>query len=341
MIKIVAAVVFGLLARLRCGLFLLMLTAISGPPTNAHQTSPAGQALVSLSGEDKVILIATDSGRIAAAFPVIKGPHEITVSVDRKHAYVANAGSGPGGEPGWHVSVLDLRGRVTRSNHYLGSCAQPHDVRVNRDGTVLWIACAPAKAVLEVDARTGAMARAWPTPLEGGHFIVVTADGRKIYVPHLEGKGATVIDRQRGVARTLFTGGAQSGIDISPDDREVWVIDHERRRINIVSVDDDRVAASIELVSGEFGRLRFTPNGRRVVLVQGKRFAVFDTVRRREVASIDMPLAGKVVSVSSAGDRAIVSNPTDNRITVVQLSPLRVVSSVVAGKAPDGVAWLE
>jgi DNA-binding beta-propeller fold protein YncE len=83
-------------------------------------------------------------------------------------------------------------------------------------------------------------------------------------VPHLEGKGLTVIDRQSGRPKTLFTAGAQSGIDISPDGREVWVIDHERRRISIISVAGDRVAAHIGLASGEFGRLR-SPDNRRVV----------------------------------------------------------------------------
>jgi DNA-binding beta-propeller fold protein YncE len=270
----------------------------------------------------------------------VNGPHEIDVSPNSERAYVANAGGGPGGAPGRHVSALDLRARVTIANHALGSYDKPHDVRVARDGSMLWVACAPAEVVLEIDARSGALRKEWRTPLAGGWFVAVTPDENKLYVPHLEGKGVTVIDRRSGTVRTVLTGGAQSGIDISPDGREVWVIDHERQRINIVSVDGDRIAAGIDLRSSDFGRLRFTPDGRRVVLVQGKRAALFEAAERREVAAIDMTLAGKVVAVSPASDRAIVSNPSDGRITVLALSPLRVLTSVAVGKTPDGVAWL-
>jgi DNA-binding beta-propeller fold protein YncE len=311
------------------------------PPPPVGQPSSGGQALVSLSGEQRVVLISVGDGEVVATFPVSGGPHEIALSADRTRAFVANPEGGADGMPGRHVSVLDLRARATLANHKLESCPQPHEARPSEDGATLWVACAPAKAVAEIDAKTGALVRTFATPLDGGWFVVVTPGARRLFVPHLEGKGVTVIDRQTGSARVVLTGGAQSGIDVAPDGREAWVVDHERRRINIIGVAGDRVIGAIELESDEFGRLRFTADGRRVVLVQGTRFAVFDAARRREVASIRLALAGKVVAVSPGGDRAIVSHPADNQVSILQLSPLRVISSMAVGRRPDGVAWLE
>jgi hypothetical protein len=99
--------------------------------------------------------------------------------------------------PGRHVSVLDLRARVSKGDYALDSYRPPHDVRVSSDGSVFWVACAPARTVLEVSAPSGRILRAWDIALDGGWFVGATPDDRKLYVPHLEGKSLTVIDRQR------------------------------------------------------------------------------------------------------------------------------------------------
>jgi DNA-binding beta-propeller fold protein YncE len=238
------------------------------------------------------------------------------------------------------VTVLNLANRRVESNLDLGSYERPHDVRVSRDGSRVWVACAPARAVLELDARSGTLLRAWTTDADGGWFVEVTPDDGKIYVPHLEGKRVTVIDRRRGTVRTVLSGGAQSGIDVRPDGREVWAIDHEQRRINIVSVQTDRVVDRIDLASDAFGRLVFTPDGGRAVVVQDRRFLVIDAASRKVISTTDMPLAGKVVSVSPDGRRAIVSNPEDDRVTLLDLTAARVIRSFPTGKTPDGVAWI-
>jgi DNA-binding beta-propeller fold protein YncE len=322
--------------------WLILCTLLAATPGCGAGDAPAsdgGSVLVSLAGDNAVVAIDLESGRETSRFPVVSGPHEIDVSSDARYAYVANVGGGPTGSPGRHVSVIDLRSGAS-SSHDLRAFEMPHDVRVARDGTLVWVACAPARTILELDAASGAIRREWNTTLDGGWFVAVTPDAQKLYVPHLEGKGVTAIDRRSGRTGTVLSGGAQSGIDVSPDGREVWVIDHERRRVNIISTADDRIVGGLDLESPDFGRLRFTPDGRRVVIVQGTRAAVVDAAARREIETITMPLAGKVVAVSPAGDRAVVSNPEEGRITVLAMAPLRVVKSISAGKSPDGVAWM-
>ena len=36
-----------------------------------------------------------------------------------------------------------------------------------------------------------------------------------------------------GTVKTVVGGGGQSGIDVSPDGREVWVVGHDQRRIHV------------------------------------------------------------------------------------------------------------
>jgi TolB protein len=319
---------------------LLFLTCALLIASAAQDRANVDLLLVSLSGEDRIALVNAISGERVATFPAAGGPHEIAVSSDGRTAYVANPGSGPGGKPGRHISVVDLTTRAVTANLDLGTYEQPHDIRVSRDGSRIWVAVAPSRAVLELDARTGTTMKAWLTDADGGWFVAVTPDDGKIYVPHLEGKSVTSIDRVIGRRQTVVSGGAQSGIDISPDGREAWVIEHERRRINVIATGSDTVVAQVALPSPVFGRLRFTPDGRRVVVVQGCRLAIVDAAARRYVAAMDMPAEGKVTALAPDGARAAVSNPAVDTVTIVDLAAARVASSFSVGKTPDGVFWL-
>ena len=314
-------------------------------PLDARPAAPNASkelVLVSYSAEDVVALVSAETYEVVSTFPVSKDPHEIAVSRDGTRAYVATTGGGPGavGSGPNVVTPLDLVNRQTAARLELGRFEQPHDVRVSADGSTLWVACAPAQSIVEIDAMTGRYRTAWNTRTDGGWFLAVTPDDRKIYVPHLEGKRVTAIDRVRGTVSTVVTGGAQSGIDISPDGRSVWVLDHEQQQIRVIDTASDQVVASIPLASSEFGRLRFAPDGRRLVLVQERRMMLFDVAARRPVGEFELPYAGKVVDVSPAGDRAVVSHPRDNRVSLVNLVPLKVLASIPTGKGPDGVAWI-
>ena len=307
----------------------------------APQWSREGLILVSLSGDSSVVMVSSETGATVATFPVSLGPHEIVTSIDRRFAFVANAGSGPGGTAGRSVSLLDLSDRKTQRTFDLGAIYEkPHDVRVSRNNAILWIACAPARAVLEIDVKTGNVLKAWTTKADGGWFVEVTPDGKKLYVPHLEGKSVSAISRTTGAVKTVVDGGAMSGIDVRPDGREVWVIAHEQKRVQIISTATDKVVGSVELPAADFGRLAFTPDGRQVLLIQGTRVALINVAKRQHVATIDLPSAGKVISVSPKGDFLAVSHPSDNRLSVIDVAARKVARSFPVGPVPDGVMWV-
>jgi len=178
---------------------------------------------------------------------------------------------------------------------------------------------------------------AWRTGADGGWSLSATPDGNKIYVPHLEGKRVTVINRTTRTVGSVLEGGAQSGIDMSPDGRSVWVVDHERRTVNVIDTGTDRVIERVALRSADFGRLRFTPDGSRVLVVQRTTITVVESSTRQASAEITLPFEGKVLDVSPAGDRAVVSHPDDDRISIVDL--WREQSSGPSAPARPRMEW--
>jgi DNA-binding beta-propeller fold protein YncE len=310
-----------------------------GEPVRSTPADPL--ILVSLSAEHAVAFVSPATGAFMGTVAVARNPHEIALSRDRARAFVATTGGGPGepssGRP--VVTVLELESRRPIQVR-LARCASPHDVRVSADGTLLWTACAPTQTVAEVDVTAGQQRREWTTDADGGWFVAVTPDGRKAYVPHLEGKRVTVIDRERATVTPVLEGGAQSGIDIAPDGRAAWIVDHERRRIHVVDTATDQIAAVVPLDSADFGRVRFTPDGTRVLLGQGKGIQIFDAATRTSLGRIDLAHDGKVIDVAPDSRRAVVSHPGANRISIVDLDTRQTIAVIQVGRQPDGVAWV-
>lgn len=303
-----------------------------GPPPN-------GALLVSVIGEQKVVMVDAATRELRATFAEMKGSHEITISRDGELAYISD----PGGqnEPGGSVVVINLSTRTRRAT--FPACPSVHDTRVSADGRILWVACAPAKSVLEMDAATGEVLKTYDLGLDGGWFVEATPDGSKLYVPHMEGKALSVIDRRSGAGRAVYSGATQFGVAISPDGGEVWASDGDKNLLHIVDTSNDKVVGSVSLgAEGPgFARLLFTPDGRYVGAVQGRKFTVVEARTRSVAWSIEMPHPGKVLTISDDSGYAFVSHPDDDRVSVIDLTRRSVVSTFVVGKQPDGIAWVK
>jgi YVTN family beta-propeller protein len=324
--------------------YLLVLFIYTSAAFQQPSQSARGLLLVSHNAAREVALIDVSTRRVLLTLPSAGGPHEITVSRDRSLAYISDTGTGPDGSKGDSVVVLDLRAR--RLLKTFTPCERPHDTRLSRDGRHLWVACAPMKAVLEMDATTGAIRKTWTTNLDGGWFVEVTPDGKKLYVPHLEGKALTVIDRETGRIRQLLSGSTQFAVTISPNGRELWVSDADQNRISIVDTSNDQVRTTVTLGESKkgqmsFSRLRFTPDGKQVVVVRGPTFMVIDAVQHSIMWTLDMPHDGKVVTVSGDNRHAFVSHPGNDNVSVIDLLNRKVENTFAVGRQPDGLAWLE
>ena len=108
-------------------------------------------------------------------------------------------------------------------------------------------------------------------------------------------------------------------------------------------------------------RLKFTPDGRHALVSNARSgdVAVFDAASREEIARIAMKaeaVAGKDerlfgdqfedspvpvgIVVHPSGRRAYVANTNADVVSVLDLDSWTLVDRLVAGKEPDGMAWV-
>lgn len=312
---------------------LVVLALAPGP-------AAADVLVVASNGENTVTLLDPYDLSPVARFPTGAGPHEIAVSPDHRHAYVADAGSGPA-SPGRTVTVVDLARREVKATYDLGAGSLPHDLAVSPDGSILWAACAPDRTVREIDTDDGTTARTWKTGVEGGWMLAATPSGAKLYVAHLEGGGVSIVDRERERVSFVRTRPGEMGIAVSPDGAEVWAANVQTNRMIVIDVATDRVVARFASGGKAPLRVKFTPDGKRVLVPHrtSKTLVVFDRARRAPVQTIRLPVQPKILTVSGDGRRAFLTSPDRSMAMAVDLRAARVTDLIPTGKTPDGIAW--
>jgi YVTN family beta-propeller protein len=319
---------------------------------SAAPSLTAGGLLVVLNKSDhEAALVDPASFTLLQKLPTGKGPHEAAISADGTAAYVANYGSfavfrqgeQPRMEPGNTITVLDLNKRTVKATFDLGRYTRPHGIWVSRDGKRLWVTCEGERAVLELNAETGAILKVWETEQEVSHMVVPTPDERKLYVANIGSGSVTVIDRTTDIVKSIRTGAGAEGIDVSPDGGEVWASNRAANTVSVISVSSDSVVATFESGGQMPIRLKFTPDGTQVWVsnARSNSVTVFDAATRQLVGTVEVGAVPVGILMTPDGQRAFVANTNANQVSVIDVTKRKVVRTFSTGNEPDGMAWAD
>jgi DNA-binding beta-propeller fold protein YncE len=295
----------------------------------ASQTTPSsGLLLIASMDESRLDIIDESTLRTLASVNTGKSPHEVRVAPDHRTAYVV---------AGATITAVDLSARTIKRTYDLGEFSA-HDVRISRDGRRLWAACARQQTVLEIDTESGAVLNRFPTERDGAWFVEVNPAETKFYTPNLEGKSVSVITRATREVKVLPLDYQAYGVDVTPDGAHVLVSAVDQRTLAVVDTTRDAISKTLATPSTT-GRIRITPDGRRVVVAMAKAVAVFEIASGRLIRETPLAASPKVMTLSGDGRRAYLTNPEDHSAAIVDLEEGRVVATVKTGRRPDGIAW--
>jgi YVTN family beta-propeller protein len=299
--------------------------------------------------EDRVVLVDPVTLELKVALATGQAPHEVAVSPDQRRAYVSNYGLSAvfrddgrrRNVPGHTITVIDLEAGTVRDSFDLGAYTMPHGIQVSRDGTLLWVTCEGAHAVLELDATSGAVRRAWKTGQEVSHMVVATPDEKKLYVSNIGSGTITVIDRDRELVTSVVSGAGTEGIDVSPDGREVWATNRSDNTIAVLDVATDSIVARFPSAGQMPIRVKFTPDGRQVLVSNARTnsVALFDAASRRRTGLVKVGAVPVGIQITPDGAHAFVACTNDDEVKLLDLKSRRVTKTFSPGKEPDGLAW--
>jgi len=318
----------------------------------------SGTLLVLNKSDNTVSLIDLKTKKSVATIPTGAGPHEVAVSPNGKTAVVANYGAQA---PGSSLTVIDIPGKQPLKTIDLGQYRRPHGiVWLRRDEIV--VTAEGNKALLFVDVKDGRVVGVIKTDQNVSHMVVIARRSNKGFVANIGSGSVTVVDlKARRKIADIQTGAGAEGIDISPNQKEVWVTNRAANTVSVIDVASLRIIATLE--SKDFPiRAKFTPNGKYVLVSNARSgdVAIFDAAQRKEIRRVPMKL--KAVEGSNTGQRifgaqfgqspvpvgilvapnlshAFVANTNADIVTMINLKTWEITERLTAGKEPDGLGY--
>ena len=325
----------------------------------AAQTSPLLLAIIRGDPMGPVLaFIDPAAARIVGRVPLGADPHVAAISPDGRIAYVVNTNDALRTPDADSLSVIDLVGRKELRRIPTGNRSEPHDIRIA--GGRLYLALDGYKSIARYDPARNTTEWTIGLGQQGPHMLAVSADGNTIIGTNPESNNISIVtDALKGPGGwgvvQVPAGNEPEGIEISPDGREAWISDQAAGGCSILDIAKKSVIQHVDLKTTHATRLRFMPDGRRVLLVDRHtaELVVVDAATRTLIKKIAMPDNAPIsarnrnriydVVPSSDGLRAYVSvngAPGRSYIGVVDMNVLAVTGRIETGATADGMAWV-
>jgi YVTN family beta-propeller protein len=133
-------------------------------------------------------------------------------------------------------------------------------------------------------------------------------------------------------------GRGSEGFDVSPDGKEAWVANGQDGTLSVIDIAAKRVVATLEVNVPGSNRLKFTPNGRLVLVTAGSGLVVLDVPTRKEVKRLATVHGSGGIQMEPGGERVYVACGPDGNVTAIDLKTLEAVGHIDVN-GPDRLAW--
>ena len=337
----------------------------------ASAQSTPSPALLVLSKHDHTMAIVDPATlKVGARLPVGDDPHEIIASSDGRTAYVSNYGFGA-----FHtLAVLDLMGQKALPSIDLGALSGPHglDFQLGK----VWFTAEAAKCIGRYDPATGKIDWILGMGQARTHMLYVFPDGKRIVTTNVNAGTVTILDHlesrdgpppgghgapqgpppgapsgpPQGMPlppggdwqlTNIAVGERDEGFDISPDGKEAWIANSGDGTVSVIDLTAKRVTATLQVNTKSANRLKFTPDGKRVLisLLGSPDLVVVNVASHAVEKRIPVGHGAAGILIQPDGARAYIACTPDNYVAIVDLSTLAVTGHIDAGGNPDGLAW--
>ncbi|MBI4888492.1 MAG: hypothetical protein HY824_15460 [Acidobacteria bacterium] len=324
---------------LRRALSCLVLVAVAN--SAAAQSPPAARLLVLLRNASALAFVDPASGTVLGRVPVGVDPHEVAVTPDGSMAFVASPREG--------ISVIDVRAMKELRRISPGALSAPHDVLYA--GGKLYFTAEGYKTIGRYDPVADKVEWMLGIGQDGTHLLVLAKDQQTMWVPNRGSNSVSVIDAVAGGPPKFKTsaipvpGKTPEGIDLSPDGRELWTATRGDGGVSIIDTASRKVIQSFNLKLTDANRLKFTPDGKVLILDGGTgTLVVVDAASRKEIKRLkvaDRDTGDGGMFVMPDGSRVYLGLRDDHSVVVVNLKTLETEKRFPMGpdSGPGCINW--
>jgi YVTN family beta-propeller protein len=315
---------------------------ILGAAFLAATDGPRPLLIVLSKPQAKAQLVDPAAKKVIAEITTGTGPHEVAVSADGKLAFVANYGDQT---PGESISVIDLAAHKELRRVTLGALRRPHGILESKGK--IYFTAENNKAVVRYDPASDRVDWLMGTGQDTTHMLVITKDQTQIFTANIRSDSVSVLEPVGpGVSwrvTVIPVGKGPEGIDLSPDEKEVWTAHSVDGGVSIIDAQTKKVIETIPGLTKHSNRLKFTPDGKLVLISdpETNQVLALDAKTRKLLQRISVPAGPVGIQITPDGRQAYVACSGAAQIVVLDVSKLAVAGTIDVGPGPDGMAWVQ
>jgi|HubBroStandDraft_6_1064221.scaffolds.fasta_scaffold03472_6 YVTN family beta-propeller protein len=321
---------------------LALVAMLPVPPAHAQSQSPTpSPALLVLNkAESSLAIVDPATQKVVARIPTGEGPHEIAASSDGKLAVVTNYGAK---EPGHSLSVIDLAAQKEIHRVDLGPLGRPHGILL-ADGK-FYFTVELNKLIARYDPASNQLDWLLGVGQNRTHMLVRNKYLNEFFTANVDSGTVTAIEKSSDPSgwkeTNIQVGKAAEGIDISPDDKEVWAANAGDGTVSIIETASDKVIHTFDVRTKHSNRLKFTPDGKLALISDpaSGELVIVDAATRTITKMLNVGIGPGGILIVPDGSRAYVALAGDNAVAVIDLHALEVTGKIPTGQGPDGLAW--
>jgi DNA-binding beta-propeller fold protein YncE len=293
----------------------------------AAQTPSPARLLVLLRNASALAFVDPATGTVLGRVPVGKDPHEVAVTPDGTTAFVASPGVST-------ITVIDVGAMKEVRRVDTGMLSAPHDVLFS--GGKLYFTAEGYKSIGRYDPAANRIEWTLGIGQDGTHMMVLARDLNTMWVPNRGSNSVSVIDGVTSgppkwrVTSIPVPGKTPEGIDFSPDGLELWTATRGDGGVAIIDTASRKVIDSFNLKLSDANRLKFTPDGKVLILDGGTgTLVILDAASRKEIKRLQVAPGDSGdggIFVMPDGSRAYLGLRDDHSVVAVDLKTLEIAS---------------
>ena len=321
----------------------VVLLAILHTPTIHAQTqtpTPSPALLVLNKSENSLAIVDPATQKVVARIATGEGPHEVAASSDGKLAVVTNYGAK---EPGHSLSIIDLTTQKEIHRPDLGPLGRPHGILFG-DGQ-FYFTVELNKLIARYDPATNNLDWLLGVGQRRTHMLVRTKYLNEIFTSNVDSNSVTAIEKSSDASgwkeTNIPVGKGPEGLDLSPDDKEVWAANSGDGTVSVIETATSKVTHTFDVRTKHSNRLKFTPDGKLALISdpETNELVIVDTATRKITKMLNVGRNPGGILIVPDGSRAYVALAGDNAVAIIDLHTLEVSGKIETGQGPDGLAW--
>ncbi len=285
------------------------------------------------------------SGKVLKTIPVGNEPHEVSVSDDKRFAIVTNTGSYK--EPNNSLSLIDIARQEERKID-LGPLWNPHGVIFHKG--LFYFTAEGSRSIAAYDPVSDKLVWINGTGQDQTHMLVITNDGKHIVATNRGSNTISIFElrdenplKAGAWKETILPVGANpEGLDISPDEKQVWIGLRRTGEVVIVDIAEKKVNETFQTELKGIARVKFSLDGKYFIAADpGEgRALIIDPATHKPLQNIATGNGAESIFVHPDGKHILVSITNENNVVEIDLGTMKVARKISGFTGPDAMVWI-